>query len=162
MMMMTKDDVMEALEDQRENLLDAIEGLSDEQMVEPGVTGNWSVKDILYHLSLWEADLVKRLWQFSQNEKPTYLAHNEAEMHALNEAWFRQGLGRPLERVLDDLAAVRKQTVRRVASLPDRDFEAPPAWLKKPSLGEWIGEDSFKHEAEHAEQIREWRKQRGY
>lgn len=159
---MTKDDVLEALEDHRENLLDAIEGLSDEQMAEPGVSGEWSVKDILYHLSLWEADLVRRLWQISQHEQPTDLVHNEAEMHAQNETWYQQGKDRPLERILDDFAAVRRQTARRVNDLPEREFTQPPAWLKNETFGEWIGNDSFTHDSEHAEAIRAWRARRGY
>lgn len=159
---MTKDDVLEALEDNRENLLDTIDRLSDEQLIEAGVVGEWSVKDILYHLSLWESDLVKRLWQMSRHEQPTTLVQNEAEMHALNETWYQQGKDRPLEQILDDFAAVRKQTVKRVYNLPEGEFERSPAWLKDGTLGEWIGEDSFTHEAEHTEAIRAWRTRQGY
>ena len=36
---MTKDEIFDALEDDRENFLDAIDGLSDEELQLPGVVG---------------------------------------------------------------------------------------------------------------------------
>jgi len=63
---MTKDEILDALEDERENLIDAIEGLSDLDLLEAGVVEDWSIKDILAHLSAWEAELVKLLWQARQ------------------------------------------------------------------------------------------------
>ncbi len=36
-------------------------GLSDSQMTEPGVTGNWSVKDIIAHVTWWEEEALKHL-----------------------------------------------------------------------------------------------------
>jgi Mycothiol maleylpyruvate isomerase N-terminal domain len=34
-------------------------GLSDSQLTEPGVTGDWSVKDILAHVTTWEGEALK-------------------------------------------------------------------------------------------------------
>jgi len=31
-------------------------GLSDAQLMEPGVTGDWSVRDILAHVTTWEEE----------------------------------------------------------------------------------------------------------
>src|SRR5258705_2354997 len=36
-------------------------GLSDSQMTLPGVTGNWSVKDIVAHVTWWEEEALKHL-----------------------------------------------------------------------------------------------------
>jgi hypothetical protein len=161
---MTKDEILDALEDEREKLLEAIDGLSEAQMAESGVAGDWSVKDILHHLSLWEAELVRLLWQAGQGEKPTTVHFSQQSVDQTNAAWYAQGKDRLLERVLDDLAAVRKQTIRRVNALPDEVFEKPHPypWVKDQAFWEWIANDSFGHEAEHAEQIKQWRAQKRY
>jgi hypothetical protein len=36
-------------------------GLSDAQLMEPGVTGAWSVRDILTHVTTWEEEALKHL-----------------------------------------------------------------------------------------------------
>jgi hypothetical protein len=35
--------------------------LSDAQLMEPGVTGDWSVRDILAHVSTWEEEALPHL-----------------------------------------------------------------------------------------------------
>ena len=156
---MNKDELLDALEDERENFLDAIESLTDEQMLQPGVAGEWSVRDILFHLCMWEAELVKLLWQASQGQKPTTVHFSATPMDATNAAWAQAAAERPLENLFDDFAAVRKQTERRLSGFADRELTDPQAfpWLKGRPLWEWIAEDSFRHEAEHAGQIKEWR-----
>ena len=160
---MTQDEILDALEDERENFLEAIDGLSDEQLQEPGVVGDWSVKDIMFHLTMWEAELVKLLWQAAQGIKPTTAHFSKTPVDELNAAWSVQSPGRTLEQVIDDFAGVRKQTSRRVSAFKDKDLTDPQrfSWLKDHPLWVWIAEDSFKHEAEHTAQIHAWREVRG-
>ena len=35
-------------------------GLSDVRLMEPGVTGAWSVRDILAHVTTWEGEALRR------------------------------------------------------------------------------------------------------
>jgi hypothetical protein len=161
---MTKDEIFEALEDEREKFLDSIEGLSDEAMQEPGVIGEWSVKDILSHLIAWEAELVKLLWQARQGIQPSSVHFSSKSADELNAAWFEEFLARPLDRILADFLAVRKQTKRRVDAFSEIDFNDPLryGWLNEFPLWTWVANDSFKHEAEHAAQIRLWRARKRY
>jgi len=160
---MTLDEILDALEDEREQFLDAIEGLSEEQMEQPGVIADWSVKDLLHHLSMWEGELIKLLWQTAQGVAPTTIHFSQASVDATNAAWHEQGKTRPLANVLSDFAAVRKQTTRRVSAFSDEDLNDPQRypWLKEYPLWEWVKSDSFGHEAEHTAQIREWRSRQG-
>ena len=160
---MNKDEILDALEDEREKLLDAIDGLPEEALLEPGVIEGWSIKDVLYHLSMWEAEMVKLLWQASQGQKPTTVHFGKIDVDATNAAWLAQGQERSLELVLADFQAVRRQTGRRVDIFSDADLNDPQhySWLKGRPLWEWIAGDSFEHEAEHAAQIVEWRARRG-
>jgi uncharacterized damage-inducible protein DinB len=161
---MTLDEILDALEDTRENFLDAIDGLSEEQLCEPDVIGNWSVKDILHHLAMWEAEMVKLLWQALQGVRPTTVHFSKQGVDQINAAWHEQGKDRPLARVMEDFIAVRKQTSRRLQAFQERDLTDAQRypWLRGHALWEWVAEDSFKHEAEHTAQILAWRNRKGY
>jgi uncharacterized damage-inducible protein DinB len=49
-----KQELLDDLEAARAELLLAIKGLSEEQMLHPGVVGEWSVKDTLSHIVAWD------------------------------------------------------------------------------------------------------------
>ena len=36
-------------------------GLSDAEMMEPGVTGDWSVKELIAHVTTWEEEALTQL-----------------------------------------------------------------------------------------------------
>ena len=49
------------LDQARAALKDSYAGLSDSRLTEPGVTGDWSVKDILAHVTTWEGEALTHL-----------------------------------------------------------------------------------------------------
>ncbi len=160
---MNKDEILDALEDERENMLEILDGLTPEQLIEPGVVGEWSVKDILVHLSLWEAELVKLLWQIQQGQKPTTLHFSKIDVDATNQEWHQTYRDRPFERVFEDFINVRKQTIRRLEKFSELELSSPNhyPWAGQKALEEWVANDSFQHEKEHAIQMKEWRVQKG-
>jgi hypothetical protein len=161
---MDKNQLLEALENGREQFLDLIEGLSEEELQQPDVVGDWSIKDILAHLSRWEGELVKLLWQARNGQRPTTMQLRELNpvsqesVDESNARWYAESRERPLELILADFHAVRNQTERRVEAFSEHDLSDPGrfAWLGGRPLWEWIKGDSFGHEAEHAAQIRAW------
>jgi hypothetical protein len=159
---MDKAELLDTLDNSREQFLESVEGLDDDEMQAPGVAGDWSVKDILVHLSMWEAELVRMLWQVKQNEKPTTVQFTNTDLDATNAAWYQKNRSRPLERALEDFHAVRNQTMHRLEAFIDRDLTDPNrfTWLKGKPLFEWIAADTYEHENEHASQIRAWRQAR--
>lgn len=155
---MNKNDVLTELEKSRQQLLDIIEELSDEDMQISGVCGKWSIKDILVHIMLWESELVKALWKIQHGETPTpTLAEGQTD-HELNEIWYQEYKDRPLDRILPDFHGVRKQTIRRIDGLSDHDISDPKrfAWLKGTPLWKRIAYDGFEHEFEHLKEIEDW------
>jgi len=160
---MNKNELISALEDSHERLLESIEGLSPEAMVEPGVVGEWSVKDVLAHLSRWEAEVVKLLWQARQGIAPTTLLNEQVPDDEVNARWHEEDQARPLERILEDFYGVRDQTIRRLEFFTDKDLNDPKRypWLGGQPLMEWVAGDTFEHDAEHLEQLRLWREKKG-
>lgn len=164
---MNQSELLSALEESREKLMDAIEGLSQEAMQEPGVTNQvgkehrWSVKDILAHLSRWEAELARALWQAKHGQSPA--PTDPAKVDEINAQWHAEMCSRPLRKVLDDFEAVRAQTLLRVETFTERELTDPRRypWMGGEPLWKWIASDSFEHEAEHLADIVAWRARRG-
>ena len=156
---MNKEAILTSLEGSREDFLDAIEGFSEEILLQPGVVGEWSVKDLLVHLTRWEAELVKLLWQARQGKSPSTVHFSEVAVDEINDRWYQESRTRSLEVALEDFHGVRNQTIRRVEEFNDKDLTDPKRypWLNDIPLWQWIAGDSFEHEAEHTAQIRAWR-----
>ena len=45
-------------------------GLSDSQMTLSGISGNWSVKDIIAHVTWWEEEVLKHLPLIIRGSRP--------------------------------------------------------------------------------------------
>ncbi len=56
-----REKLMQTIGERWDELLASVEGLSDENMLEPGVVGTWSVTDILAHVTTWEEEALKHL-----------------------------------------------------------------------------------------------------
>lgn len=156
---MTKDELLDALEDSREATLDILETIPQEYWEKPGVMGCWSIKDNLYHLTMWEAELVKLLWQLSQGQPPNTALISDLSDGERNAQWQAQGQTRSLDQVLEDFQGVRRQTTRRLMEIPDKMLQNPNQfeWLKGAPLWKLVAGASFEHENEHAQAMREWR-----
>ncbi len=153
---MNKSELVSALGASRNALLAAIDDLTDFELIEPGVVNDWSVKDILSHLTAWEAELVTLLVQARNTKRPAFLDRGDTD--ELNAKWYNEYKNRALDRVMADFAAVRKQTIRQVASYSDKELNDPKLykWLNDEPLWTWIAAETFEHEAEHTEQIKKW------
>src|SRR5260221_7679022 len=57
----TKRELLAKIQSERSRLEETLAPLSDAQLIEPGVVGDWSIKDILAHLSVWEGRLRQRV-----------------------------------------------------------------------------------------------------
>ena len=159
---MDKSELLSSLDSSRKQLLAAIKGLSAEEMTTPGVMGDWSVKDLLSHLTAWEAELVTMLAQARQGKKPPFADVSSSQTDALNAQWHNETKDRPLERVLIDFHGVRKHTMKQVEAFNDKELNDPKLykWLGDSPLWKWIANETFEHEAEHTEQIIQWREER--
>jgi len=51
-------------------LVKTIRGLSDEQIVKPDTVGEWSVKDIMAHITFWESRLIHDVGLLERGEHP--------------------------------------------------------------------------------------------
>ena len=115
---MTRDELLQHMEQNRTELNALLEGVPANALTRPGACGDWSVKDVLVHISRWEAEVIKVLFQAQQGGKPQSEVFNP-EYLKVNDLWHQEAKDRPLERVLEDFSAVRMQLVRRLKDFPE-------------------------------------------
>ncbi len=160
---MNKAKIITGLREGRGKFLDAIKDISEQEMENQIISGGWTVKDIMVHLTRWEAELVKLLWQARKGITPSTVHFSQESVDDLNARWHEESRSRPLKSVLNDFQGVRNQTIRRVEALTDVTLTDPSTfpWLKGEPLWKWVAGDSFEHEAEHEAKIKTWKTNKG-
>ena len=155
---MNRDELTDSLEAARAKLDAALDGLSAEELTAPGPVGDWSVKDLLAHVTAWDVDLLTNLGKVKRGLKPGRTQWNKALIQTQNEAWHTELLDRPLERVLADYDGVHTQVLKAAQSLSDAELAAPADWLQGKPLYQYFVDHIVTHEDEHGLALAEWRK----
>jgi hypothetical protein len=146
-----------------EALLDQI---GQARMDQPGVTGSWSIKDIVAHLAGWRRRTVARLQAASEaGQDPR--SHGEAERslpwpaHLQTDdeinAWlYDTNRNRPIHEVLDDSRQVFQQLAAAIESFPEAELMDPGRfhWMEGEPLSPAVFFAHFHHE--HEPDMRAW------
>ncbi|HJT55306.1 MAG TPA: ClbS/DfsB family four-helix bundle protein [Ktedonobacteraceae bacterium] len=137
--------------------------LGRQQMTTPGVTGDWSIKDILAHLTAWQDYLLIRLQAAARNEAPPVQAVLGAEdedsaTDKINAHFYEENKFRPLGKVMADFRSTYEQVVEAVQALSDEDLFEPKrfAWMKNYPLWELVAGNTYEHYQEHLQSIQQW------
>jgi hypothetical protein len=105
------------LEDERWRELESLlSRLTPEQMVEPGVTPEWSVKDLLAHLACWMAENV--VW-LEQMRFGTFDEEQELDVDALNREFYEAWKDIDMQTVMVELESSRTRMLQEWAWLPE-------------------------------------------
>jgi hypothetical protein len=126
-------------------------GLTDEQMLEPGVTEGWSVKDILAHVSWWEEESLTHLPIILQGLQPPRYSEQYGGIDAFNAQMTELKRGLSLSEVRQQLAETHQRLVEYVRSVPDEQFTTETRFRRRLRL------DTYSHYPIHSQAIREWR-----
>lgn len=150
---MKRGELLAALVAARARLDAALEGMSLDELTAPGRVGDWSVKDLLAHVTAWDVDLLTNLGKVKRGQKPGRTQWDPAGIQAQNDAWQAEMKNRPLERVLNDYDGVHEQLLRVVRGLSDAELEAPTDWLQGRPLFQYFVDHVVAHEDEHGAEL---------
>jgi hypothetical protein len=156
---MTKDELIQKIESEWNSLQSSLDGLTEEQMHQPGVVGEWTIKDILAHITAWQTRLITTLFKAEKGFTPDTTEGGKT-VDQINEKFYRELKDRPFDQVWDDLDSSYHQVLSRLEVWKEKDLFDPNRfkWMKGEPFAAYIAGDSYEHYAEHAAQIRAWRK----
>lgn len=142
---MNGEELIEALESSRLRLLEAIEPLDDAELLQPGVVGTLSVRDILLLITVWEAELITGLMRLDQGRKPEHLLAALARPEQYSEQRLAENMARTLDRIFDDFQGTYFQLEEWIESFSNRDLTDPNRyqWLNGRPLWQIIRDASF-------------------
>lgn len=148
---MNRQQMLKKIETPWTMLNEAYAGLSEAQMLEPGVAGDWSVKDILAHVTIWEEEALKHLPGIIEGKTPPRYSEKYGGIDAFNDLMMAQKKGLSLSQVLSESEATHRRFVEYVESVPEEYYVRETRFRHRLKL------DTYSHYALHAKMIREWR-----
>ena len=159
--MRDKQEVIDELKATRADFMDALDGLDETQMLEMGVAGIWSAKDIVAHLTAWESEVVTALNQAQGKRVPRIMQIDDID--EWNEKQYHASAARTLSAVLADFEAVHDMLLTMVADYNEKDLldGRRYSWMEGEPLTFLLEENATLHEREHADDIRAWREKMG-
>jgi hypothetical protein len=125
------------------------------QMTVPGAVGNWSVKDLVAHITWSEREMVgvlearalvgSDLWSLTNDER--------------NEIVYQQNRDRPLDEVLVEGMAVYARLLALVSGMSTAELNDPRQFANMPA--DWlpwrvIAGNTYIHYQEHAQNLKDW------
>jgi len=131
----------------------AYAGLPDSQLVEPGVVENWSVKDILAHVTTWEEEALNYLPLIAEGGKPPRYSVMYGGINAFNAQMTEQKRGLSLPEVLGQLEETHRRLIDYIQSVHEAQFTRETPFRHRLRL------DTYSHYPIHTRAIREWREQ---
>ncbi len=128
--------------------------LTETQLLEPGVTGDWSARDIIAHVTTWEEEALKHLPLIIAGGRPPRYSTAYGGIDAFN--------AQTTERKRDlSLADVRRQQEEIHRRLVDFIRSAPAdQFMRETRARRRLRLDAYGHYPLHTEAIREWRERR--
>ena len=150
---MDKAELLEALEDGRQEMVEMLEDLADEVMVKPGVSGSWSIKDILAHVSTWEAESLEHLPGYLEGRRPARYSVLYGGIDAFNALMTEQKRSLTLSEVQDLLASTHHRLIEYLQGLPAELFTVESRFRRRLRL------DTYSHYPIHTRAICAWREQ---
>ena len=160
--MKDKQELLDDLASARAELLSAIEGLSEQEMVCPGVVGEWSVKDTLAHIAAWDEEFRAVIHAFVTQEDPVfdYTISGKRGFAQWNARQVEKRRDLSMAQILAELEEARQELVDLVQGLTEEQLnrQAVPPWRSPKTVRRNL-EILDGHDREHAEQIIAWREQ---
>ncbi len=138
----------------------------EERLVHPGVVGDWSVKDVLGHLTAylryWGAQLRGATTGVPPTPRDLFDTETVPERYSTfdeqNAAIYALYAPLPLPVVLAKWRAAWELVTDAVVALDEQDITTPGRfpWAGDRPLGEAMAGDTYEHAAAHAAEVRAW------
>ncbi len=137
-----------------QELQDAISGLPDEAVVEPGAVGVWSVRDIIAHITTWEEEALKALPVIVEGGRlPRYASQGGIDAFNARQQAAKSQFS--LERLRLEMEATHQRLLALLDRVPESAYASEGRFLKRLRL------DAYGHWRLHAEDVRRWRESQG-
>ncbi|MEO8611550.1 MAG: ClbS/DfsB family four-helix bundle protein [Chloroflexota bacterium] len=158
---MNKQDLLKAIHECRDEIESCWAGATDEQLTaRPGPQPDWSVKDLIAHLTFWEQDMLTSLGNSALATTPDWNDSTDA----VNARVFQANQDRSLDEIRTAFRRSLDQICDLVGSLSDADLDSTemlPTPDRMP-LWQYIADETYEHyHDDHLPDVRAWARREG-
>ncbi len=145
------DRVLDQLESAWTGFQHAFEGLDDDALLIPGVTGAWSVRDLIAHVTWWDEEAITHLPVILAGGTPPRYSRTYGGIDSFNAIMTERTALRSLDEVRAAFHETHARLERYLKGLP------PDAWVVNPRFRRRLKLDTFGHYPIHTAEIIAWR-----
>lgn len=156
----SKPEMVEMIELERRSLEAVIANLTEAQMLQPGIEGNRTVKDLVAHITDWEQRMIRWVNESFAGLVPQRPAPGMTwdDLDRLNEQIYLANKDKPLAEVMSASSSSYAQALEAIRGMTDVDLfdGARFAWRDGDPLWHMVAANTWWHYREHREQIEGW------
>lgn len=145
----SKAELLEDIQVQRRRLQRSLDRLTRSEMLAPGMVGEWSVKDLLAHLTAWEQLFLSWYQAGWRGHEPTTapVGMSRKAMDELNEQIYAQNQARNLDEILVEFTKSYQQLWVTIQEISEVDLFATGryAWTGSLTLADYIAGNTSNH-----------------
>lgn len=150
---MKKQQLLDKLNTAWIDFTESYKGLTQAQLSIPGVTGEWSVKEIMAHITWWEAEALTHLPVIIVGGRPTTYMVKYGGIDAFNARMIELKSSLSLADVLREQAETHGRLVDYLHHVAEEHYIRETRFRRRLRL------DTYGHYPIHTEVIRQWREQ---
>jgi len=148
-----KQSLLDTLEKAWQEFNESYHGLSVSQISQPGVIGEWSVKDIVGHITTWEEEALKALALILKGQRLPRYKDLYGGLNAFNALMTEKKRFLSLSEILEQSDLIHQKLVAYIKSSPQEMFTTETRFRRRIRL------DTYGHYPEHSRAILAWRKE---
>lgn len=153
---MNKAELLDAIHKTRAEWDDLIAQVDRSRYEQPGVSGHWSLKDVLAHISWYEREIghMLRIRSYAEGSEWWMLPLDEQNQHI-----YELNKDRTLEDVLAESRATYADLLSALETISDEDLQDPERFeFHPPGALPWqiIAQNSSEHYPHHTRDLRGW------
>ncbi len=157
----SKTELMKAIQVEHHRLDNLLNAIPKEDMLRKGVVGDWSIKDVLAHLTAWERlllDWYKAGFKGRNPSLPNPVGMSKKAIDALNKEIFKQNREVTLADVWKNYRDNYLQVLATLEVIREKDMFMPGryAWTGKFTLADYIAGNTCNHYLWAKTKIRTW------
>lgn len=145
----SKTELLAAIDHEHGALGATLETLTPEQMVDPGVVGEWSVKDVLAHLVEWQQMALGWYRTGLRGAVPDMPApgYKWNQTPALNQMIYEKHRDAPLSEVMEAFSASHAEILSLIEELSNEELFTPGRyeWTRKNTMGTYFVSATSSH-----------------
>ena len=147
----TRQRLLDKLEKEWRKFRDSYGGLSDPELIRPGVVGQWSIKDIIGHVTTWEEETLKHLPHILGGERPPRYSVLYGGIDAFNAKTTAGKRKLSLPETLRQQGEVHARLLNLINKIPEEQLGGETRIRRRLRL------DTYSHYRKHAAAIWKWR-----